>query len=147
MDRQITFIDTDENPLVVQLKDDRIQLAVFDSRPELEGNELRGFATALFAAYVGGGLAGRLGTASGKLDGVRDQLAAAGGFRELVAALDGATAAIAAVRDALTAATIAVLPEPSISPDPLPRTRGAIRRAPRGPRLGEGGLLEDAPRS
>lgn len=135
MDRQITFIDTDENPLVVHLKDDRIQLVVYDSRPELEANELRGLATALFAAYVGGGLAQRLGAASGRLDEVRDKLAAAGGFRDQLAALDGAVAAIAAVRDALTAATIAVAPEPSISPDPLPRTPAARRR--RGPRLGE----------
>jgi len=145
MDRQITFIDTDENPLVVHLKDDRIQLAVYDSRPELEANELRGFATALFAAYVGGGLAQRLAAASRRLDDVRDALAASGGFREQLAALDGASAAIAAVRAAMTAATIAVAPEPSISPDPLPRTQ-AGRRARR-PRLGEPMSPGWAPRS
>ena len=32
----LTFIDTDENSLVLWLKEDRVQLRVVDSRPELE---------------------------------------------------------------------------------------------------------------
>jgi hypothetical protein len=125
MDRHITFIDGDDNPLVVWLKEDCIQLSVIDSRPELSGLELYGLATALFAAYVGGSLAGRLDGARKKLDAVRDQLAAAGGFRDLVAALDGSLAAVAAVRDAMVAATEAVAPAPEAKPARSSRSRRA----------------------
>jgi hypothetical protein len=52
-ERQLTFIDVDENSLVLWLKEDRIQLRVVDSRPELEADELRAFASILFATYVG----------------------------------------------------------------------------------------------
>jgi len=139
-DREITFIDVDENPLVVWLKEDRVQLVVFDSQPELEADELRGFATALFAAYVGGPLAQRLEAARAKIDGVRDQLAATGGARELVAALDGSLSVIADARDAMSAATRAVSPA-----EPAPCTPfaapGRRRTSSRGRRAGEGPLL------
>src|SRR5215470_7909478 len=88
-ERRLTFIDADENPLVVWLKEDRIQLFVVDSRPELEANELRGFAVALFATYVGAQLATRLDSACKKIGSVRDKLAATAGVDELLAALDG----------------------------------------------------------
>ena len=48
-ERQLTFIDVDENSLVLWLKEDRVQLRVVDSRPELEAGELRAFASVLFA--------------------------------------------------------------------------------------------------
>jgi hypothetical protein len=139
-DREITFIDVDENPLVVWLKEDRVQLFVVDSQPELEANELRGFATALFAAYVGGPLAQRLEAARAKIDGVRERLAATGGSRELVAALDGSLSVIADARDAMSAAARAVSPA-----EPAPCTPFAVagrrRSSSRGRRAGEGPLL------
>jgi hypothetical protein len=107
-ERQITFIDADDNPLVVWLKHDRVQLFVVDSEPELEAAELRGFATALFAAYVAGPLAKRLESAHAKIDHVREHLAATGAGDELVAALDGSLFAIDDVRDAITATRIAI---------------------------------------
>jgi hypothetical protein len=102
-ERQITFIDADENPLIVRLSHDRAQFFVVDSEPELEAEELRGFATALFAAYVAGPLARRLASAHDKIDRVREHLAATGAADELIAALDGSVAAIDDVRDAITA--------------------------------------------
>jgi len=145
-ERQITFIDVDENPLVVWLKPDRVQLFVVDSEPELESTELRAFATALFAAYVGGPLAQRLEAARAKIDDVRDALATAGGARELVAALDGSLGVIADARDAMSAASLAVAPIAPAAPEPTPlfsAARGAGRRKkpPRGQRAGEGPLL------
>jgi len=150
-ERQITFIDVDENPLVVWLKPDRIQLFVVDSEPELESTELRAFATALFAAYVGGPLAQRLEAARAKIDDVRDRLATAGGARELVAALDGSLRVIADARDAMSAASRAVAPvaPAAMLPEPTPlfapagaaSATGRRRKSTRGQRAGEGALL------
>jgi len=106
-ERQITFIDADENPLIVRLAHDRAQFFVVDSEPELEAGELRGFATALFAAYVAAPLARRLESAHAKIDRVREHLTATGAAEELIAALDGAVVAIDDVRDAITAAGVA----------------------------------------
>jgi len=145
-ERQITFIDVDENPLVVWLKQDRVQLFVVDSEPELESTELRAFATALFAAYVGGPLAQRLEAARAKIDDVRETLATTGGARELVAALDGSLRVIADARDAITAASLAVAPSAGRArpPEPTPLVSGAAsrrRKSTRGQRAGEGPLL------
>ena len=103
MERRLTLIDVDENPFVVSLKDDRIQLCAVDSRPELEGSELRVFAAALFAAYAAPPLVGRLDAARAKICDVRDKLALAGAADELLAALDGSLCAIADARTGLTA--------------------------------------------
>src|SRR4051812_50214031 len=66
MERQLTFIDVDENRLELWLKPDRIQLVVIDSRPELEAGELRRFASVVFAEYVARDLADRLAPARGR---------------------------------------------------------------------------------
>ena len=95
MERQLTFIDVDENRLELWLKPDRVQLVVVDSRPELEAAELRRFASVLFAEYVTRDLADRLAAARNRLQEARDR--AGGGdpaSGELVAALDGALSAI-----------------------------------------------------
>ena len=67
MERQLTFIDVDENYLELWLKPERIQLVVIDSRPELEAGELRRFASVLFAEYVARDLADRLAAARSRL--------------------------------------------------------------------------------
>ena len=95
MERQLTFIDVDENRLELWLKPDRVQLVVVDSRPELEAAELRRFASVLFAEYVARDLADRLAAARSRLQEARDR--AEGGdpaSGELVAALDGVLSAI-----------------------------------------------------
>jgi hypothetical protein len=107
MERQLTFIDVDENRLELWLKQDRVQLVVIDSRPELEAGELRRFASVRFAEYVGRDLAARLEAARTQLREARSR----GASRELIAALDGALRAIDDV-----AAAVAVpgpLPEPT----------------------------------
>jgi hypothetical protein len=122
MERQLTFIDVDENRLELWLKPDRVQLVVIDSRPELEAGELRRFASVVFAEYVAPDLADRLATARGRLQEARDRArggepaaGAPGGAAigrdaaapgELVAALEDALRAI----DALAAAV--AIPEP-----------------------------------
>ena len=126
MERQLTFIDVDENRLELWLKPDRVQLVVIDSRPELEAGELRRFASVLFAEYVARDLADRLAAARRQLEEARDRArgsdpaagassgaspVAPGGPAasppgELIAALDGALRAI----DALSAAV--AIPEP-----------------------------------
>jgi hypothetical protein len=144
-DRQLTFIDTDDNPFIVRLKPDRVQLLGVDSEPELEAGELRGFATALFAAYVGGPLARRLAASCEKIDRVRERLAQTGGTPELVAALDGSLLAIADIADALGAANdaIAALDEAPAAPrstKPEYSVAKAIQKLKRSrpPRLGDG---------
>jgi hypothetical protein len=119
-DRRITFIDADENPLVVCLKDDRVQLFVVDSEPELAAGELRGFALALFATYIGPAVTTRLASARTNLCGVRDALVAAGATDALVAALDGSLRALEDVEQGLTAAGAAVAPEPAPITPPWP---------------------------
>ncbi|HEU4732825.1 MAG TPA: hypothetical protein VFT22_33245, partial [Kofleriaceae bacterium] len=109
-ERQITFIDVDENPLVVWLKDDRVQFFVVDSEPELEAAELHELARALFATYVAAPLGRRLASAHVKIDRVREHLAASGASEELIATLDGALAAVDDVRDAITATRPGVSP-------------------------------------
>jgi hypothetical protein len=101
-ERRLTLIDADENPFVVWLKEDRIQLVVIDSRPELEAGELRAFAAALFAAYCGGPLVARVEAARGKLVGIRDKLALAGGGDDIVGALDGALCALSDVKTGMS---------------------------------------------
>jgi len=145
-DRRITFTDVDENPLVVWLKEDRVQLFVVDSRPELEAGELRGFALALFAKYVGGELVARLESAREKIGGVRDALASTAAADALLAALEGSLSAIADVQQVMSAADAASAPvcspepappppEPASLPEPttcsiLPLTAGGWRRKP-----------------
>ena len=72
MERQLTFIDVDENRLELWLKPDRVQLVVVDSRPELEAAELRRFASVLFAEYVARDLADRLAAARSRLQEVAE---------------------------------------------------------------------------
>jgi hypothetical protein len=109
MERQLTFIDVDENRLELWLKQDRVQLVVVDSRPELEAGELRRFASVVFAEYVGRDLAARLEAARIRLREARDR---AGGD-ELLATLDAALRAI----DEVTAAV--AVPEPRSEPAEL----------------------------
>ncbi len=106
MERQLTFIDVDENRLELWLKPDRVQLVVIDSRPELEAGELRRFASVVFAEYVAPGLADRLEAARGRLQEARDRAPG----DELIAALDGALRAI----DDLAVAV--AIPEPLPEP-------------------------------
>jgi hypothetical protein len=103
MERMHTFIDVDENRLELWLRPDRIQLVVVDSRPELEGSELRRFASVLFAEYVARDLGDRLGAARLRLQEARDR-----GGDDLAGVLDGALQAI----DDLTAAIAVPEPEP-----------------------------------
>jgi hypothetical protein len=155
-DRRITFIDVDENPLVVWLKDDRVQLFVVDSEPELEAGELRGFALALFATYVGDALATRLASARQQIGGVRDALAAAGAADALVAALDASLRAIEDVHQGMTAAGAAIAPDPAPATPPWPErppgpsrstmssvftTAGRLRKPTRAKPAREGELL------
>ncbi|HEX2688988.1 MAG TPA: hypothetical protein VHN14_20335 [Kofleriaceae bacterium] len=128
-ERRLTFIDVDENPLVVWLKEDRIQLSVIDSRPELEAGELRGFVVALFATYVGAQLATRLDSARKKISSVRDKLTATAGVDELIAALDGSLNAIEDVKHVITAAGTVVAREP----EPAARAEPVAPVAPSGP--------------
>lgn len=150
IDRRITFIDADENPLVVWLKQDRVQLFVVDSEPELEGAELRGFALALFVTYVGAALTTRLEAARKKIGGVRDKLAATGGADELLAALDGSLSAIEDVARVMTMVETAIAPgraqeAPPDPPPPGPGVRSSYKtrlgKPTRPKRAGEGGGL------
>jgi hypothetical protein len=142
-ERQITFIDVDENPLIVHLKDDRVQFFVVDSEPELEAAELREFAKAVFAAYVAGPLAKRLASAHDKIDRVREHLAATGAAEELIAALDGSLAAVDDVRDAITSARAGASPvgEPDTDAEApvisAVTVSGRRRKPTRARRLGE----------
>ena len=122
MERKLTFIDVDENRLELRLKQDRVQLVVVDSRPELEAGELRRFASVLFAEYVGRDLAARFEAARIRLREARDR--ASGG--ELIATLDRALRALDDVAAAV--AGTEALPEPALGleadaeddPDPEP---------------------------
>ncbi|HET7505979.1 MAG TPA: hypothetical protein VFK02_33395 [Kofleriaceae bacterium] len=144
-ERQITFIDVDENPLVVWLKDDRVQFFAVDSEPELEAAELHELARALFATYVAAPLARRLASAHIKIDRVREQLAATGADEELIAALDGALVVVDNVRDAITATRpgVAVAIDPddeyALEADVIPAVAlsSAGRKPTRRKRLGE----------
>jgi hypothetical protein len=121
-EHQLTLIDVDENPFVVWLRDDRIQLAAVDSRPELEADALHMFAATLFARYCAPPLAARLDATRSKLIGVRDRLAASGSSDALVAALDGALCALFDVRRGVTVgmASAPVDPPTPKDPDELP---------------------------
>jgi hypothetical protein len=151
-ERQLTFIDVDENSLVLWLKEDRVQLRVVDSRPELEAGELRAFASVLFAAYVGGPLVAKLEAACAQLVGVRDQLAGRGAD-EQIATLAGSLRAISEVSAAIAGVRAAIAPvlEPVAAPAPSrspsrsrssPASASPVRdrpqRPPRGKRAGEG---------
>jgi hypothetical protein len=111
-ERQLTFTDLDENPLVVQLKQDRIELAVYDSRPELAAGELRAFVSALFAEYLGPHLVIRLTAARARLLAARDGEAGA-----TTAALDDALRALDDVARVMTEA--GAIEDPQLPPLPL----------------------------
>ena len=114
MARRHTFIDVDENRLELWLKQDRVQLVVIDSRPELEAAELRRFASVVFAEYVGHDLAARLAVARARLCEVRDRAADRALGDELTATLDGA---LRAIEDVVAAVAVpAALPEPELVP-------------------------------
>lgn len=136
-ERQLTFIDVDENSLVLWLKEDRVQLRVVDSRPELEAGELRAFASVLFAAYVGGPLVARLEAACAQLAGVRDQLAASGAD-EQAATVGGSLRAIGEVSAAIAGVRAAIAPATEPVPAASAPVRGRPQRPPRGKRAGEG---------
>jgi hypothetical protein len=144
-ERQLTFIDVDENSLVLWLKKDRVQLRVVDSRPELEAGELRAFASVLFAAYVGGPLVARLEAACGQLAEVRDQLASSGAD-EQVAVLAGSLRVIGEVAAAIAGVRAAIAPAPDAttapsSPPPSPAAPARRpRRSTRAKRAREGDL-------
>lgn len=89
-DRQLTFTDRDENPLTVRLKQDRIELSVVDSHPELEAGELRGFIAALYAEYLGPALVQRITAARARLEAARGKRgrAAEDALERAVSALD-----------------------------------------------------------
>ena len=140
-ERQLTFIDVDENSLVLWLKEDRVQLRVVDSRPELEADELRAFAAVLFATYVGPPLAARLEAARAQLDGVRARLLS-GDAGELVAevaemerslrAIEDVAAVITGVRKLAAPPCGPEQPAPPappapIAPAPRPRKRRSLR--------------------
>lgn len=140
-ERQLRFIDVDENFLVLWLKEDRVQLRVVDSRPELEAGELRAFASVLFAEYVGGPLVARLEAARDQLAGLRDRLGQ--GSADEIAAYESSLRAVGEVAAAIAGVRKAIAPpaEPVSSPasqpspaGPAPRKRRA--REPRGPRWG-----------
>ena len=113
-ERQLTFIDMDENSLVVSLKPDRVQLSVVDSRPELEAGELRAFATALFTEYVGPPLATRLEAARARLLALRDPQVVTGAAT--AEAIDGALRALDEVAQAISSTRAASAPEPEPAP-------------------------------
>jgi hypothetical protein len=153
-ERLIAFTDVDENTLVVRLRDERIQLSVVDSRPELEGGELRGFATALFNTYAAAPLVDQLGDARGKLVALRGKLAklaaAPAEGSALVAVLEDALRSVDAVRRVLSAPVTEARPrKPPPIPDytPIGRRKRARRfRAGESPGMGWGWrrLPEDA---
>lgn len=126
-ERQLTLIDVDENPFVVRFKEDRIQLAVIDCRPELEASELRALAAVLFAVYCGAPLIGRLDAARTRLGDLRDRLASAGSSDQVLGALDGAVCALADVRHDIVA-PCAAMDSPS---EPEETGSPPRRRAPR----------------
>src|SRR5262245_24591545 len=130
-ERQLTFIDTDENSLVLWLKEDRVQLRVVDSRPELEAGELRAFASVLFAEYVGGPLVRRLEAARDQLAGLRDRLASSGA--DELAAYESSLRAIGEVAAAIAGVRKAIAPpaQPSISPEISPGISPSISPAGR----------------
>jgi len=163
-ERQLTFIDVDENSLVLWLKEDRVQLRVVDSRPELEADELRAFAAILFATYVGPPLAARLEAARAQLDGVRARLASSGAgeltaevaeMERSLRAIEDVAAAIAGVRKVVappSASERCAAPAAPAAPAPAasaaPAARGATsagaprrsRKSGRGTRASEGEL-------
>ncbi|HEX4417016.1 MAG TPA: hypothetical protein VH165_03910 [Kofleriaceae bacterium] len=142
----IAFTDVDENTLVVRLRDERIQLSVVDSRPELEGGELRGFATALFNTYAAAPLVEQLADARGKLAALRGKLAKLAPEEEegaaLVAGLEDALRSVDAVRRVLSAPVTEARPrKPPPIPDYTPigrRKRTRRFRASESPGMGWG---------
>ncbi len=147
-ERDLTFIDLDENPLVVRLKRDRIELSVYDSHPELAAGELRAFASALFAEYVGPHLVIRVVAARARLLAARDAHAAGAHEVSQLAALDGALRALDDVTRVMTEA--GAIEDPKLPPLPLTPVElpayaplGGPRRAKRArrvPRAEEGAL-------
>jgi hypothetical protein len=135
-ERQLTFIDVDENSLVLWLKEDRVQLRVVDSRPELEADELRAFASILFATYVGPPLAARLEAARAQLDGVRARLAS-GDAGERAAEVADIEHSLRAIEDvAAVIAGVRKLAPPAATAASAPARRP--RKSGRGRRAGEG---------
>jgi len=120
-ERQLTFIDVDENRFELRLKPDRIQLTVIDSRPELEAGELRRFASVIFTEYVGRELVARLAAAREALHAAHDRFAG-GAIDDALRAIDSAVAA-ATVPAAISAgmeleAEVEPEPEPEPAPEP-----------------------------
>jgi hypothetical protein len=142
-ERHLTFTDLDENPLVVQLKQDRIELAVYDSRPELAGGELRAFVSALFAEYLGPHLVTRMTAARARLLDARDARRGDAQSDALTAALDNALRALEDVTRVMTEA--GAIEDPQLPPLPLSSAvapayaplGGRARRTRRAPRAEE----------
>lgn len=148
-ERVISFMDADDNTLLVRLAPERMQLAVVDSRPAIEGSELRAFASAVFRAYVGPPLAAELAAAASQLVALEAVLAPA------------QAAQLAAARRAIEAAQVA-MSEPEAAAEPARATSGpawldptanpaaevSVAKRPRRPRkprtfrCGEGYLLD-----
>lgn len=129
--RQVTFIDVDGNPLIMLMQHERIQLSGADSRPELQGGELRALATALYAAYVAPQVKRRLTTGRDRVTEARAKLAAAGGDATVIAALDAALRALVDVDDAMTTAISSTTPldrHPDPSEQPVNRMYTPVGR-------------------
>ena len=124
-ERQLTFTDLDENPLVVRLKQDRIELTVCDSHPELAAGELRAFVSALFAEYLGPHLVTRLTAARALLRAAREGEAT-------TTALDDALRALDDVARVMTEA--GAIEDPQLPPLPLPRVAHRAYTPLSGPR-------------
>jgi hypothetical protein len=149
-ERHLTFTDLDENPLVVQLKPNRIELAVYDSRPELAGGELRAFVSALFAEYLGPHLVTRLTAARARLLAARAAApkATTAARKATTAALDDALRALDDVARVMTDA--GAIEDPHLPPLPLAPVEhltyaplGGPRRAKRARRCEETTTLHD----
>ncbi len=117
-ERQLTFIDVDENRFELRLKPDRIQLTVIDSRPELEAGELRRFASVIFTEYVGRDLLARLAAAREALHAAHDRFAD-GAIDDALRAIDSAVAAAAAPAAISLGLELEEEAEP-VEPEPAP---------------------------
>ncbi|HEY0189747.1 MAG TPA: hypothetical protein VGC42_01410 [Kofleriaceae bacterium] len=148
-ERVITFMDADDNTLLVRLAHERVQLAVIDSRPALEGGELRAFASALFRAYVAPPLASQLAEAASQLAALeagpglaaaqRAQLAAA---RRAIEAVQGSLAEAEPAEPGHQRAPAWLDPACAPARDPACAPARAKRRKPRTFRASDGELLD-----
>ena len=120
-ERQLTFIDVDENRFELRLKPDRIKLTVIDSRPELEAGELRRFASVIFTEYVGRDLVARLAAAREALHAAHDRFAG-GAIDDALRAIDSAVAAATAPASISSGMELEAEVEPEPEPEPEPTT-------------------------